>query len=75
MSSQEYDVVIKSYNEAYRNSWEQTRFIAYVIAASFSEKIKKLQDVLKFTWDIDIEFEQQDKLEAEKEMLEWLNKL
>ena len=34
-----------------RNSWEQCRFISYVLAQINSTKKLKLTDILSFTWD------------------------
>lgn len=34
-----------------RDSWEQTRLIAYVLAQSNSTKPLKPEDILKFPWD------------------------
>ena len=40
------------------NSWEQCRFISYIIAQVNSTKKLKLTDILSFTWDKE---EKQDK--------------
>lgn len=36
---------------AYKESWEQARLIAYVVAQTNSRKKLKLQDIVKFEWD------------------------
>ena len=38
---------------AYKESWEQARLIAYIIAQTNSKKKLKLTDILKFQWDED----------------------
>jgi len=49
----ELDIYIKKYNQLERSNWEQTRFIAYIIAQCNSKKKLKPDDILKFDWDID----------------------
>lgn len=34
-----------------KESWEQNRFIAYIIAQVNSKKRLKLEDIMKFPWD------------------------
>ena len=46
-----------------RNSWEQCRFISYVLAQINSTKKLKPTDILSFTWD---EEEKQDKDKVEE---------
>lgn len=36
---------------AYKDGWEQTRLVAYMIAQTNSAKRLKLTDILKFHWD------------------------
>lgn len=36
---------------AYKDSWEQARLIAYMIAQTNSTKRLKLSDILKFHWE------------------------
>lgn len=36
---------------AYKDSWEQSRLIAYMIAQTNSTKRLKLTDILKFQWE------------------------
>lgn len=36
-----------------RNSWEQTRFISYLIAQSNSKKKLQVKDIIQFPWDSD----------------------
>lgn len=36
---------------AYKDGWEQSRLIAYMIAQTNSTKKLKLTDILKFQWD------------------------
>lgn len=38
--------------EALRLSWEQTRYIAFCVVATQTDKIKTPQDLLPFTWDV-----------------------
>lgn len=36
---------------AYKDSWEQSRLVAYMIAQTNSTKRLKLTDILKFQWE------------------------
>lgn len=36
---------------AYKDGWEQSRLVAYMIAQTNSTKRLKLTDILKFQWD------------------------
>ena len=36
---------------AYKEDWEQARFIAYLIAQTNSKKKLKLTDIVKFHWE------------------------
>lgn len=38
---------------AYKDSWEQSRLVAYMVAQTNSTKRLKLTDILKFHWDKD----------------------
>lgn len=38
---------------AYKDSWEQSRLVAYMIAQTNSTKQLKLTDILKFHWEKD----------------------
>jgi hypothetical protein len=75
MCSAECDAIIQSFNENYKNSWEQTRYIAYIIAATNTDKIKSPKDLLLFTWEVEEEKEiitKEERLKREQEMLDWL---
>jgi hypothetical protein len=43
-------VTERNYKE-YQNGWEQTRWLAYINAASQGAKVKKPQDLIKFSWE------------------------
>lgn len=47
----EISVLLKNFQRKERVSWEQTRFIAYVIAQGNSTKRIKPNDILAFPWD------------------------
>lgn len=49
----EINAAIKYNHYAYKESWEQTRLIAYTIAQCNSKEKLKLEDVIKFSWDND----------------------
>lgn len=36
---------------AYKDSWEQSRLVAYMVAQTNSTKQLKLSDILKFHWE------------------------
>jgi len=44
---------IEAHTETFKNGWEQTRFIAYVMAKTVDSKkrIRKPADLLPFPWD------------------------
>ena len=45
--------IMDAYYENYKNDWEKTRYLAYIIAQVNSTKTIKPTDVLKFSWDAD----------------------
>ena len=48
----ELDILTDKFNKENRESWEQTRFIAYIIAQTQAYKKKyKMTDIIKFPWD------------------------
>lgn len=51
MQMYELNEILKNYQYHFRNEFEQTRIISYVIAQSNSTKKLKSTDVLKFEWD------------------------
>jgi hypothetical protein len=51
MTSAEVKVICDAVYENYQVGWEQTRFIAYVQAASAGAKINKPEDLIKFSWE------------------------
>lgn len=51
MQQYEIPVLLSNINKRYRESWEQTRFISYIIAQSNSSKKLKLTDIMSFPWD------------------------
>jgi hypothetical protein len=77
MSASEVDAIITAYNNTYKNTWEQFRYVAFINAAVNSDKINKPQDLLKFSWEADEKpaLTKEEKLKLEKEMLEWLSKI
>jgi hypothetical protein len=51
MTASEVGAVMDALYEDYQDSWEQTRFISYVQAASAGAKLQKPQDLVRFSWD------------------------
>lgn len=43
---------VKRQEEALRTSWEQTRYVAFCVVATQTDKIKSPQDLLPFSWDV-----------------------
>jgi hypothetical protein len=75
----EIEAIIDAEYEKFKDQWEQTRFIAYIMAQTQSTKSLKPQDILKFAWDgEDQKFDTQEaKLRAAqafKELQEDINK-
>jgi hypothetical protein len=62
--------LIDVYNRKYLNevkyNWEQTREIAYMIAQVNSRKQLKKSDILKFSWDSEVEKKNKETVTAEK---------
>ncbi len=77
MDAAECNAIIDAYNENYKNGWEQTRYVAYIIAAVNSDKIKSPKDLLLFSWEVEEQPEiitKEERLRREQEMLDWLAK-
>lgn len=51
MSNFELDSILTAYFNDYKNTWEQTRLIAYVTASCFASKELTPQDIIKFNWE------------------------
>jgi len=51
----EVNALLNQYFENYKNGWEQTRFISYIIASCNSTKELKVTDIIEFSWDKVIE--------------------
>lgn len=69
MQMYELNEILKNYQYHFRNEFEQTRIISYVIAQSNSTKKLKSTDVLKFEWD-NTYIEDTDKKQLTKEDIE-----
>ena len=50
MQFYELNTILSSLNKSIKNTWEQTRMIAYTIAQCNSTKQLKPTDILKFDW-------------------------
>lgn len=80
MCGKEVDALIENYNTEYKLRWEQVRWLGYVTAAVYSNKIEKPEDILKFTWEHtnvskseeEKKIEKQEQERVKTEMLEWL---
>ena len=55
---------------SYRESWEQTRLIAFILAQVNSKKRLKMEDIIKFPWD-----GKEEAQSISKEDIERLNKM
>ncbi len=53
MAFYEVDAILEKLYYRHRESWDQTRFISYVMAQSHSTKRIKPADLVKFPWDKD----------------------
>lgn len=69
----ELNEILKNYQYHFRNEFEQTRIISYVIAQSNSTKKLKSTDVLKFEWD-NTDNEDTEKKSLSKEDIEMYRK-
>lgn len=47
----EIKAILKYQHYANKESWEQTRFLAYLIAQTNSTKKIQISDIMKFPWD------------------------
>lgn len=73
MQIYELNEILKNYQYHFKNEFEQTRIISFVIAQSNSTKKLKSTDVLKFEWD-NIEVEDTEKKQLTKEDIELYRK-
>lgn len=69
MQTYELNEILKNYQYHFRNEFEQTRIISFVIAQSNSTKKLKSTDVLKFEWD-NADIESTEKKVLSKEDIE-----
>lgn len=51
MTDKEVAALINKCNEEYRNEWERTRWLGYIIAISNGAKLNSPTDLVKFDWD------------------------
>jgi hypothetical protein len=42
---------LKRYELNYQEDWEKTRWLGYIFASCFSDKLKKPSDLVKFDWE------------------------
>jgi len=74
MSTKEVTALYESQYEEFKNGWEQTRYISFIMAAQ-GGKIKKPTDLLKFAWDNETKKEEvlskEERIIREREMIEW----
>lgn len=57
----ELDAILSSFNLSFKQRWEQTRMIGYIIAQCNSSKNLQPTDIIKFSWDSDTN-EEHDKI-------------
>jgi len=76
MTGIELKSVLHHFNENYKNTWEQVRYIAYVTAAISSDKIKKPQDLIKFDWEKipETKITPEERMRREQEFLSYFQK-
>ena len=63
----------KAHAEKFRNEWEQTRYIAFVVAKTVDSKnrLKRPSQLLPFDWDAKSDLKRYDELsESERESLD-----
>ena len=82
MQFYELQILIDNIELVSKNSWEQTRMLAYIQAQINSKKTLKPEDIMKFTWDgIEVEdvgdglASEEDKERLEKRIKEMENKM
>ena len=51
MSWLEVDAVLKQINDKFKNSWEQTRILAWRFVSCFSEKRITPAEMMPYSWD------------------------
>ncbi len=77
----ELNTILESMHLKTKNSWEQTRFISYILAQVNSSKTIKQTDILKFSWDKEEETTEdetvtnEDKERLKKQANEIINEL
>ncbi len=50
----EINAALKYQHYNFKENWEQARMIAYVVAQVNSKKRLKIEDIIKFPWDKDL---------------------
>lgn len=53
MQMYELQPFINNMNKKNKESWEQTRLLAYILAQVNSTKKLSMTDIIKFSWDLD----------------------
>jgi len=73
MSEFEVDAIMLAYNNKYKDEWERTRWLAYIYSLPYSDKLKKPQDLITFSWeDVPISMKPKTPEELEKLKLDML---
>lgn len=51
MTLYEMKILLNNLEKKNKDSWEQTRFMSYIVAQCHSTKSMKMDDIMKFPWD------------------------
>lgn len=69
----EINAALEYQHYSFKEDWEQTRLIAFMIAQVNSKKRLKMEDIIKFPWDNELHDSEDTKIT--KEDIERLNKM
>lgn len=51
MTNYEIEAVLSQYNKQYQERWEQVRWLGFINAQVYGAKVKKPQDLIRFSWE------------------------
>ena len=51
MSEFEVDAILTAYNNKYKEEWERTRWLAFILSLPHSDKLNEPKDLVLFSWD------------------------
>jgi hypothetical protein len=74
MSQIEIEAVLEAYTDEYKDTWEKTRWLGYITAATMGG-CKSPQELMKFEWDKEEVINIQEVEEVRVKLLDILEKI